>query len=172
MANPPTTVAASNAADRAATDMAAIIKDAALFALVTFGLCFPIVAFRTDLSQTSALDLVPLTRAWLREQPAFGGAGDLRVGVHHGTVVVSRLGADDHQQITATGDCVNLASRLMEVGKELRAALVVSDDLLTAAGHEAATAAELEGRRTVAIRGRAEGLSVAYRWSRGDAPPC
>lgn len=59
MANPPTTAAASNAADRAATDMAAIVRDAALFALVTFGLCFPIVAFRTDLSQTSALDLVP-----------------------------------------------------------------------------------------------------------------
>jgi branched-chain amino acid transport system permease protein len=59
MANPAKTLAAPTAADRAATDMAAIIKDAALFALVTFGLCVPIVAFRTDLSQTSALDLVP-----------------------------------------------------------------------------------------------------------------
>ncbi|SFV08044.1 amino acid/amide ABC transporter membrane protein 2, HAAT family [Methylobacterium sp. 174MFSha1.1] len=59
MANPPTTLAATPAADRAATDMAAIVKDAALFALVTLGLCVPIVAFRTDLSQTSALDLVP-----------------------------------------------------------------------------------------------------------------
>ncbi|MCF4125620.1 high-affinity branched-chain amino acid ABC transporter permease LivM [Methylobacterium sp. SyP6R] len=59
MANPANTLPAPNAADRAATDMAAIVKDAALFALVTFGLCFPIVAFRTDLSQTSALDLVP-----------------------------------------------------------------------------------------------------------------
>ncbi|TNC16236.1 high-affinity branched-chain amino acid ABC transporter permease LivM [Methylobacterium terricola] len=59
MATPAPTLAAPNAADRAATDMAAIVKDAALFALVTFGLCVPIVAFRTDLSQTSALDLVP-----------------------------------------------------------------------------------------------------------------
>ncbi len=59
MANPANTLAAPNAADRAAPDMAAIVKDAALFALVTFGLCVPIVAFRTDLSQTSALDLVP-----------------------------------------------------------------------------------------------------------------
>lgn len=59
MANPATSGAAPNAADRAATDRAAIVKDAALFALVTLGLCVPIVAFRTDLSQTSALDLVP-----------------------------------------------------------------------------------------------------------------
>ncbi|UHC14003.1 high-affinity branched-chain amino acid ABC transporter permease LivM [Methylobacterium currus] len=59
MANPANTVAATSAADRGAADMAAIVKDAALFALVTFGLCVPIVAFRTDLSQTSALDLVP-----------------------------------------------------------------------------------------------------------------
>ncbi|MGF3026029.1 high-affinity branched-chain amino acid ABC transporter permease LivM [Methylobacterium aquaticum] len=59
MANPATSVAAPNAADRAATERAAIVKDAALFALVTLGLCVPIVAFRTDLSQTSALDLVP-----------------------------------------------------------------------------------------------------------------
>ncbi|PIK71104.1 branched-chain amino acid ABC transporter permease, partial [Methylobacterium frigidaeris] len=59
MANPANTLAATPAADRAAHDMAAIVKDAALFALVTFGLCVPIVAFRTDLSQTSALDLVP-----------------------------------------------------------------------------------------------------------------
>ncbi|TGE01443.1 high-affinity branched-chain amino acid ABC transporter permease LivM [Methylobacterium nonmethylotrophicum] len=59
MANPAHTLAASTAADRAAPDVAGIVKDAALFALVTFGLCVPIVAFRTDLSQTSALDLVP-----------------------------------------------------------------------------------------------------------------
>ncbi len=58
MANPANTLAAHPAADRAA-DMAAIVKDAALFALVTFGLCVPIIAYRTDLSQTAALDLVP-----------------------------------------------------------------------------------------------------------------
>ncbi|MBK3398410.1 MULTISPECIES: high-affinity branched-chain amino acid ABC transporter permease LivM [Methylobacterium] len=59
MANPANTLAATPAADRTAPDMAAIVKDAALFALVTFGLCVPIIAFRTDLSQTAALDLVP-----------------------------------------------------------------------------------------------------------------
>ncbi|AWN46929.1 branched-chain amino acid ABC transporter permease [Methylobacterium terrae] len=59
MANPANTLAATPAADRDARATGAIVKDAALFALVTFGLCVPIVAFRTDLSQTAALDLVP-----------------------------------------------------------------------------------------------------------------
>lgn len=118
----------------------------------------------------AALDLVPAIRAWLAGQPGFGGAGDLRVGIHSGPVVVSRLGAADHQQITATGDSVNLASRLMEVGKGLGAALVASADLLAAAGPEAAAAAAFEGRRTVAIRGRAQELTVAYRWHRPERP--
>ncbi|MEA1831723.1 adenylate/guanylate cyclase domain-containing protein [Methylobacterium durans] len=117
----------------------------------------------------AALDLVPAIRAWLAGEPAFGGRGDLRVGVHDGTVVVSRLGASDHQQITATGDSVNLASRLMEVGKGLGAALVVSDDLLVAAGPESVAAAGFEGRRTVAIRGREQKLTVAFRWRNRDA---
>jgi len=38
---------------------AAILGDAALWALATLGLCIPIVSYRTDLSQTSALDLTP-----------------------------------------------------------------------------------------------------------------
>lgn len=53
----------------------------------------------------AAFDLVPTVRLWLAGESSFGGrGGDLRVGVHHWTVVVSRLGAEDHQHITATGD--------------------------------------------------------------------
>ncbi|KAB1073629.1 high-affinity branched-chain amino acid ABC transporter permease LivM [Methylobacterium planeticum] len=36
-----------------------ILRDAGLYALVALGLCIPIVSFRTELSQNSALDLVP-----------------------------------------------------------------------------------------------------------------
>ena len=39
--------------------LAEILRDAGLYALVTLGLCIPIVSYRTDLSQTSALDLTP-----------------------------------------------------------------------------------------------------------------
>ena len=39
----------------------------------------------------------------------------MRISTHYGAVVLSRLGADTHQHITATGDIVNVASRLLEV---------------------------------------------------------
>jgi hypothetical protein len=37
----------------------------------------------------------------------------VRIGGHIGPVVVSRFGHSSHQQITAAGDTVNVASRLM-----------------------------------------------------------
>ncbi|ACL56736.1 high-affinity branched-chain amino acid ABC transporter permease LivM [Methylobacterium nodulans] len=47
-------------AARPALDLPAIVKDAALFALVTFGLCVPIVSYRTDLGgEGGALSLTP-----------------------------------------------------------------------------------------------------------------
>ncbi|MEH3145896.1 MAG: high-affinity branched-chain amino acid ABC transporter permease LivM [Methylobacterium frigidaeris] len=52
-------ITAAPAATRPAVDVGAIVKDALLFAVVTFGLCVPVVALRTDLSATSALDLRP-----------------------------------------------------------------------------------------------------------------
>ncbi|PJI55117.1 branched-chain amino acid ABC transporter permease, partial [Methylobacterium radiotolerans] len=39
--------------------MAGILRDAALYALVTFGLCVPIIAFRTDRPGRTELVLVP-----------------------------------------------------------------------------------------------------------------
>ena len=39
--------------------MAGILRDAALYALVTFGLCVPIIAYRTDPGPGTELVLVP-----------------------------------------------------------------------------------------------------------------
>ncbi len=50
-----------------------------------------------------------------------------------GPVVVSRLGAAHHQHVTATGDTVNVASRLLEVAKQQGSSVVVSEDLYRAA---------------------------------------
>jgi adenylate cyclase len=85
-----------------------------------------------------------------------------RVGGHFGPVILSRLGAADNQHVAATGDTVNVASRLLEVAKERRAATAVSDDLWRAArdagnataGHPGETAIE------VAIRRRAQPMLV------------
>lgn len=49
-----------------------------------------------------------------------------RIGLHFGSVILSRLGAQDHQQVTVSGDTVNLASRLMEVAKTRNARIVAT----------------------------------------------
>jgi adenylate cyclase len=88
-----------------------------------------------------------------------------RVGGHFGSVVLSRLGTPDHQHITATGDTVNVASRLLEVAKEHHAATAVSEDLCHAArdvggaAHDDAANPALE----VTIRGRAKPILVRLR---------
>ncbi len=56
-----------------------------------------------------------------------------KVGAHFGTVVASRLGGS-RQQITATGDTVNVASRLMEVAARHGAELALSTEILDRAG--------------------------------------
>ncbi|TKW80281.1 MAG: adenylate/guanylate cyclase domain-containing protein, partial [Bradyrhizobium icense] len=68
------------------------------------------------------------------------------------------------QHITATGDIVNVASRLMEVAAKQGAALAVSDDLLRQAGAESALRGSgiLSGPKETRIRGRSGALSVWF----------
>jgi adenylate cyclase len=83
----------------------------------------------------------------------------LRIGLHHGPVVVSRLGHENHQQITIAGDSVNLASRLMEVAKQETATIVASAALLAAMAMPPVPAPD--ARRIVPIRGRSGEVEVA-----------
>jgi adenylate cyclase len=101
-------------------------------------------------------------RTWLGSLPPVAhGKLSPRVGGHFGPVILSRLGAADHQHIAATGDTVNVASRLLEVSKQRNAPIAVSDDLCRAAGITD-TAAELRlgDPLEVDIRGRAHPVSV------------
>ena len=61
---------------------------------------------------------------------------DFKVGAHFGTIVASRLGGGSYHHVTATGDTVNVASRLMEVAANHGAQLAVSNELLRAAGRD------------------------------------
>ncbi len=81
-----------------------------------------------------------------------------RTGGHFGPVVLSRLGPTYHQHVTATGDTVNVTSRLLEVAKQQGASVVVSEDLVAAADG----APSLAGARAleVPIRGRAQTLRI------------
>jgi adenylate cyclase len=87
-----------------------------------------------------------------------------RMGAHAGPVVLSRLGPRDHQHITATGDTVNVASRLLEIAKQLRASIVVTEDLWDAADAKTQSMFSVENPALteVDIRGRSQSLRIRF----------
>ena len=116
------------------------------------------------------VDLCNRADRWIESlAPSVASRAGFKVGAHFGPIVASRLGGGSHQHITATGDTVNVASRLMEVAAKQGAALAVSDDLLRQAGAGSALRESgiLDGPRETRIRGRTRALSV-WLW-RNDA---
>jgi len=115
---------------------------------------------------STALALVKATHNWLGSLPAEMHAARLgvKVGAHYGPVVISRLGTEAHQHITATGDSVNVASRLMAVAAQHGALVAISDDLWRAASvagpiwPDALVSAPFE----VGIRGRTHPVTVRF----------
>ncbi len=105
--------------------------------------------------------------AWLAKlPPAARERLDFRIGLHFGPAILSRLGSPTQQQITATGDTVNVASRLLEVAKQQHCRIVVTEDLFQAASATAPMAnidSVLYAPLTVSIRGRASDLPVRIR---------
>jgi adenylate cyclase len=85
-----------------------------------------------------------------------------KVGAHFGVIVASRLGGGSYHHITATGDTVNVASRLMEVAASHGVELAVSDELLHAAGRDCALfkSGRLAGPEETPIRGRSGSLLI------------
>lgn len=131
-------------------------------AMLVFGLLDPAPDDPVHALEAAAA-IVPRITGWMATLHGEARELDVRVGAHHGEVVVSRLGTSDHQHITATGDSVNVASRLLEVCKQLATPLVVSEELIRAAGRPSWFLEAFEGRRTMPIRGRQMPLAVAYR---------
>jgi adenylate cyclase len=116
------------------------------------------------------VDLCNRIKQWIETlPPSIASQTGFKVGAHFGPIVASRLGGGSYQHITATGDSVNVASRLMEVAAKHGAALALSDDLLRQAGPQCALfeSGVLTGPRETQIRGRTGALSV---WlSRNDS---
>jgi len=108
------------------------------------------------------------TTSWLETSGRKDDISSVRVGAHIGQVVLSRLGHDSQQQIAATGDCVNVASRLLEVAKEHSVSVVVSSELMEAAVPVSGRPIEAPRLVTVAIRGRRQVLQVGL-WASEEA---
>ncbi len=130
-------------------------------AMILFGALDPDPAQAAN-ALLAAEDLIISIRQWIAREPELAGAGrtlDVRIGAHFGPVILSRLGSQTNQHITATGDTVNVASRLLAVASDAKCRLAASADLLTAAG-----IGEPDGifdeRQTSALRGREQTLDV------------
>ena len=131
-------------------------------AMILFGLPDP----RPDDAARALRALVSLRRAlgaWLAAGAGeAAGVAGARFGATYGVVAAARLNAAGQDQITALGDPVNVASRLMEVGKQRGRTMVVSEDLVAAAGEAAGEITLAAGvtAEEVDIRGRLAPIRV------------
>jgi len=137
-------------------------------AMILFGLprAMPDDAAR---ALTCAIDLHRSVERWIDSLPtAIGDQLGFKIGAHFGEIVASRLG-ESHQHITATGDTVNVASRLMEVAAQNGARLALSDTLLDAADFHGTPAGVLTGPLLAQVRGRS-GVVTVWFWHDRDGP--
>lgn len=129
-------------------------------AMVVFGLP-DVMPDDADRAADAALVLARELWRWMTDRAdVFGDKpAGLRIGAHAGPLVVSRLGGRHNQQITATGDTVNVASRLLEIAKAERASVVLTEDLLSATVARPGGRGGFE-RKQVAVRGRVNMLDI------------
>jgi adenylate cyclase len=131
-------------------------------AMILFGLpeAVPDDAFR---AAECSVGLCVSAERWLTSlPPSIAARLGFKVGAHFGEIVASRLGGGSYHHITATGDTVNVASRLMEVAANHGVELAVSNELLRAAGRDCALykSGVLTGPRETRIRGRSGSLAI------------
>ncbi|MGY4287634.1 adenylate cyclase [Bradyrhizobium sp. LM2.7] len=109
-----------------------------------------------------AIDLHRSVERWTATlPPEVADQVGFKIGAHFGPIVASRLG-ESHQHITATGDTVNVASRLMEVAVQNDARLALSDTLLDAADFLGDPDGTLRGPLRTQVRGRSGTIAVWF----------
>jgi adenylate cyclase len=112
-----------------------------------------------------AVRLCVATQKWLSSLPvSIASKLGFKVGAHFGVIVASRLGGESHHHITATGDTVNVASRLMGIAAQHDVPLAVGDELLRAAGADCALlkAGTLYGPHEASVRGRSATVTTWF----------
>ncbi|WP_439369051.1 CHASE2 domain-containing protein [Bradyrhizobium sp. DASA03120] len=109
-----------------------------------------------------AIELHRSVDRWIASlPPVIGDQLGFKIGAHCGPIVASRLGGS-HQHITATGDTVNVANRLMEVAAQNGACLALSDTLLDAADYLGDPDSTLRGPLRTQVRGRSGTVAVWF----------
>ncbi|TWB01647.1 CHASE2 domain-containing protein [Bradyrhizobium stylosanthis] len=109
-----------------------------------------------------AIELHRSVASWIASlPPVIGDQLGFKIGAHCGPIVASRLGGS-HQHITATGDTVNVANRLMEVAAQNGARLALSDTLLDAADFLGDPDSSLKGPLRTQVRGRSGTVAVWF----------
>lgn len=115
----------------------------------------------SSLAVASAIEMLDrlerLNEIWLqRGLPTFR----IGIGINVGEAMVGNIGSDRRVQYTALGDTVNLASRLQTLTKEMKATILVSEDVAIEAMDELNEIAEFIDRGTIPIRGREQPVRV------------
>lgn len=141
-------------------------------AMILFGLPESSAADASN-AALCCVDLCNRAERWIESlPPSIASQTGFKIGAHFGPIIASCLGGGSYQHITATGDSVNVASRLMEVAAKHGAALALSDDLLRQAGPNCALFefGVLTGPEETRIRGRSRALSVWF-WRNHSGGP-
>ncbi len=76
----------------------------------------------------AALEMAGTVRAF--NDSSHGPKLPVRIGLHSGHVSIGTVGAIDHYEYRAVGDCVNTASRLEGLNKHLKTRILVSEDVI------------------------------------------
>jgi adenylate cyclase len=102
-------------------------------AMLIFGLPVP-----SDGDAASAVacarELLESVAEWNAELEAEGEPPvRLRIGIHHGPVVVARLGGAQQRHMSVAGDTVNVASRLEQLARAMMTPILVSGAVVDAA---------------------------------------
>jgi adenylate cyclase len=131
-------------------------------AMILFGLPEP-MADDAARAAECAIRLSVKTERWIKTLPALVAAGTgFKIGAHYGPVAASRLGGRSHQHVTASGDTVNVSSRLMEAAAQQGVRVALSDTLRIEAERSGARLkiGSLAGPVQTRIRGRSGSLTI------------
>jgi adenylate cyclase len=107
----------------------------------------------------AAVELLSEIKEWNLETAAAGLAPiHLGIGVHYGLVFAGALGDDARLEFTVIGDPVNVAQRIEELTRTMDTDLLVSDELLRAAGVACGREGDwgLQALEPRIVRGRAQ----------------